>query len=288
MARIVVVGPGAVGGAIAAWLLKGGHQVLLAARTQYAELQVATPSGELSFTPQYVGRSEQTSADWILFATKAYDTLEARDWLSCVDPTTVKVAILQNGVEHTRYFKGMIAADQLLPVVVDLPAERDQAGHVLQRKTGQLWVENHGLGRQFQELFAGSAGVRIEYVESFAFAAWRKLSLNAAGAVSAVTLIPAKIAQNHSAAQLISDIVRECMAVAAAEGVDLPENLPDEVVQHYRNSAPDSINSLHADRLAGRQMEVDARNGVICRLGKRHGISTPINELIVRLLESTR
>jgi 2-dehydropantoate 2-reductase len=55
-----------------------------------------------------------------------------------------------------------------------------------------------------------------------------------------------------------------------------------------RRSLPDSINSLHADRLAGRSMEIDARNGVIVRLGRRHGIATPVNEMIVALLEAAQ
>lgn len=50
--------------------------------------------------------------------------------------------------------------------------------------------------------------------------------------------------------------------------------------------APDSINSIHADRIAGRPMEIDARNGIIVRLGRKHGIPTPINEMVVALLEA--
>ncbi len=44
------------------------------------------------------------------------------------------------------------------------------------------------------------------------------------------------------------------------------------------------MNSIHADRAAGRPMELDARNGVIVRLGRRHGIATPYNDMAVALL----
>jgi 2-dehydropantoate 2-reductase len=40
----------------------------------------------------------------------------------------------------------------------------------------------------------------------------------------------------------------------------------------YQAVAADSINSMHADRFAGRLMEVVARNGVIVRLGRIHRI----------------
>jgi len=34
-------------------------------------------------------------------------------------------------------------------------------------------------------------------------------------------------------------------------------------------------------------MEVDARNGVIVRLGAKHGIPTPVNSLFVTLLNAS-
>jgi 2-dehydropantoate 2-reductase len=58
----------------------------------------------------------------------------------------------------------------------------------------------------------------------------------------------------------------------------------DEVVEGARKAPLDSINSLLADRTAGRQMEIDARNGAIVRFGRKHGIPTPLNEMAVALL----
>jgi 2-dehydropantoate 2-reductase len=61
-------------------------------------------------------------------------------------------------------------------------------------------------------------------------------------------------------------------------------DVAEAVLGNYRAAPADSINSLHADRMAGRPMEIDARNGVIVRLGKKHGIPTPCNEMAVALL----
>ena len=52
-------------------------------------------------------------------------------------------------------------------------------------------------------------------------------------------------------------------------------------------SPADSVNSLLADRLAGRPMEWDARNGVIVRLGAIHGVPTPVNAMASTLLAAT-
>jgi 2-dehydropantoate 2-reductase len=48
------------------------------------------------------------------------------------------------------------------------------------------------------------------------------------------------------------------------------------------------VNSLLGDRKAGRQMEIDARNGVIVRLGHKHGIAAPLNQMIVWMLEAAQ
>ena len=42
---------------------------------------------------------------------------------------------------------------------------------------------------------------------------------------------------------------------------------------------------MYFDRLAGRPLEADARNGVIVCLGKKHGIPTPVNETLFALLQ---
>jgi len=41
------------------------------------------------------------------------------------------------------------------------------------------------------------------------------------------------------------------------------------------------------DRRAGRRLESDARNGAVLRIGKRHGIATPLNAAVCALLEAS-
>ena len=69
-------------------------------------------------------------------------------------------------------------------------------------------------------------------------------------------------------------IVRECLAVGRAEGARLDDAIVEQVVEGARKAPPDSLNSLIADRMAGRPMEIDARNGAVVRFGRKHGIPT--------------
>jgi 2-dehydropantoate 2-reductase len=78
--------------------------------------------------------------------------------------------------------------------------------------------------------------------------------------------------------------LRECLAVARAEGATLGDEVPQEIVDGFRRAPPDLGTSILADRQAGRPLEWDTRNGVVQRCGRKHSIATPISDLIVPLL----
>lgn len=193
------------------------------------------------------------------------------------------VAVLQNGVDHAERFSAWIPRDRILPVIVDCPSERLAPGHIRQRGPASLTVPAGKLASEFETLFDGT-GIDCRIVDDFTSAAWWKLCLNAAGVVNALTLQPARIAHDATAAMLMRSIVLEAVAVGRAAGARLHDDIADQVIEIYRGHPPDSINSLHADRLAGRPMEIELRNGVIVDAGKRHGIETPYNEMAVSLL----
>ena len=285
MARIAVIGPGAIGGTLAAWLQTDEeHELMFGARTPFPELIVKTPSRELRSVPRFleIGAMRE-SVDWILFVTKAYDSESAARWIPVLANPDTQVAVLQNGVEHLRFFQGKVNADKLLPVVVECPAERNAPGVIIQRRHAELFVPSCPAGKAFQSLFQVTE-VSVEVVSDFELRAWRKLCLNAAGVVSALTLQPAGVVHKGEIADLMRGIIREGIQVANAQGIALQESVVEEIIEQYRDTDSESINSLHADRLAGRPMEVDARNGVIVRLGKKFKIATPLNEMAVALL----
>lgn len=287
MTSIAVIGPGAVGGTVAAWLAQNpAHAVTVCVRTPFEILAVETPEGPITATPRVATSPEGLSpVDWVLVATKTYDTDGTLAWLDALVGPGTRVAILRNGVEHTVPFEGKIAAEALVPAVVDIPAERSAPGRVLQRLNGWIKVPAGAGGEAFAALFAQTP-IELLVVEDFTTEAWKKLALNCAGAVNALVLKTAIVAHDEGAAEVMRTLVRECVAVGRAEGADLSDDLADQVVAGYRRQVPESMNSLHADRAAGRPMELDARNGVIVRKGAAHGIATPANAMIVALLNA--
>lgn len=287
MSRIALVGPGAVGGVIAAWLEKTGrHEVTLCARRPLGELHVETPYGPLvSRAAVLTSPADAKPVDWVLVATKAYDVAGAAAWLRGLAAGGAPVAILQNGVEHRERFLPYLPAEQIVPVMVDCPAERTDPTHIRQRGTAKMVLADDPRGREFVALFAGTP-VEVATTPDFKSAIWRKLCVNSSGVINALLLQPSGAMQDPKLADLLCAMVRECMAVGRAEGAVLADDLPEKVLAGQRNAPPDSMNSIHADRAAGRPMELDARNGVIARLGRKHGIPTPYNDMAVALLEA--
>jgi ketopantoate reductase len=57
-----------------------------------------------------------------------------------------------------------------------------------------------------------------------------------------------------------------------------------EVLGRLARGPAEAGSSILTDRLAGRRLEWEARNGVVQRLGLRHGIPTPVSDVIVPLL----
>jgi 2-dehydropantoate 2-reductase len=284
MTTIAIIGPGAIGGVLAAWLGQDpDHAVTVCARTPFDRLEVETPTGTIASSPRVVtAPSEARAVDWVLVATKANDAASSGDWRPALCREDTPVVVLQNGVEHVERFAPYVPVERLVPAVIDCPAERTAPGRMRQRGPSWIVVPDSAHGRAFVPLFR-----RTNFDVStgdFATRAWAKLCINAPGAISAILMKPTGVIQVDPIPELTRGIVRECVAVGRAEGAKLDDAIVDAVVEGARNAPPDSINSLLADRLAGRPMEIDARNGAIVRFGRKHGIATPLNEMAVALL----
>jgi 2-dehydropantoate 2-reductase len=286
MARIAIVGVGAIGSVMAAWLTRAGHELVLCARRREDDILVETPDGPIAVRGTILTDPRSAKpVDWVLVATKTYDAAGAAEWLPALRTTDTPVAVVQNGVEHRERFAPWVDVERIVPVLLYCPAERVAPNRVRQRRAGRMDVPDGELGRAFAGLFAGTA-MEVTPRADFQTALWRKLSVNAVGALNALLLQPEGIFRDDAVAEIARGLAGECVAVARAEGAKLDERAVEEVLELYRQNPPDTVNSIHADRLAGRRMEIDARNGVIVRLGRKHGIPTPYNHMAVVLLET--
>ena len=82
----------------------------------------------------------------------------------------------------------------------------------------------------------------------------------------------------------MQDIIRECKAVAQADGVDLPLQL-DEAVAAIARTMPGQLSSTAQDLARGKATEIDHLNGYVVQRGQALGIATPANRLLQLLVQ---
>ena len=287
MNSILLIGPGAIGCTVAAWASRNAsNQIAVAARTAFDSIEVSFREQTIRCQPKVLtDPASAAPVDWMIVATKAYDSAAAARWFETAGDARTRLAVIQNGVEHVERFAPFFDRERIVPVTIDTPVDRVAPGRVVQRGPLTMVVPADANGAAFVALFAGVGG-NVVSSGDFTTIAWKKLCLNSAGAVMAAVREPAGIAHHDGVAEIMREIVRECVAVGRAAGAKLDDGIADEIVQRTRRGPRDAANSMLADRRAGRPMEIDARNGVIVRLGRKYGIATPMNALMVALLES--
>ncbi|MDB4473816.1 2-dehydropantoate 2-reductase [Opitutaceae bacterium] len=289
MARIAIIGPGAIGGTLAGNLLRGGrHEIVLCGRRPVETVRVRFPDGESVATGPVVAEPESVfegEFDWLIVATKTYAAEDTAVWLRPLMAEKTRVAIFQNGVEHRERFSPWVPEQTLVPVIIDCPAERPTPDEVVQRGDLNVVAPDNEAGQALRELFAG-VNEHFVLTDDILTAAWRKLTRNSIAVLNAMTLQPNVIMHEPAMAQAALKIAREAIAVGRAAGAKLNDDLAEWVITATLEESPDGVNSLLADRLAGRETELDARNGAIVRTGERLGVPTPLNAMGVAVVEA--
>jgi 2-dehydropantoate 2-reductase len=86
--------------------------------------------------------------------------------------------------------------------------------------------------------------------------------------------------------RLVSGLVSEGKAVAAAQGIELDSD-PEDLIDHAAKPevAYDHKASMLQDVEARRTTEIDFLNGGIVRFGREHEVPTPLNQAIWALVK---
>jgi 2-dehydropantoate 2-reductase len=117
---------------------------------------------------------------------------------------------------------------------------------------------------------------------------WRKLIFNAAtNPIGALTgLTHGRVVEDAGLRRLVSQLVDEGKAVAAAQGIELDAD-PEELIDHAARPdvAYDHKASMLQDVEARRPTEIDYLNGGISRFGREQGVPTPMNDTVTALIK---
>lgn len=283
--EIAVVGPGAIGTTVAAALHEVGRTPLLCGRTPRDHLTLRDGDRLINVPgPVLIDPSQITRPVGLIFlAVKATQTEAAADWLSVLADPEAIVCLLQNGVEQLDRVVPYAPRGQIVPSVVWFPAQAQTDGTVRLRGDVRLSLPDIPASHKVDEVLRGTRCV-VDLAEDFRSLAWRKLLQNAVAGLMALTHRRAGMFSRGDIAALALAYLAECLAVARAEGAQLGDELPQEILDTFQRAPSDLGTSILADREAGRPLEWDIRNGVVSRRGRAHGIATPISDFLVPLL----
>jgi 2-dehydropantoate 2-reductase len=136
--------------------------------------------------------------------------------------------------------------------------------------------------------FFTRTGVPFALRENMRRMLWYKYMINiGVNQITAVLRLPYRAVQNKGgpgeipeARLLMEKAMREAIAAANAEGVDLNEGDIGEWYQTVNRLSPAGYTSMAQDVLAGRKTEVEMFSLHLMELGRRHGIPVPVNETL--------
>jgi 2-dehydropantoate 2-reductase len=298
--RVCVVGCGAVGSLFAANLAQLDDVEVWAYDLAQDHVDAINRDGlRLSGAGELVGRPRATSdagelpsCDFGIVATKAMHTPAAIEATADVFAEGC-VATIQNGLGNEEAIAAHV--ERVIRGTTFPAGKLLEPGHVQWDVKGDTTLgpfEPRPAPMSQIERLADActrAGMPAQAVPDARGPQWRKVIFNAAtNPVGALTgLTHGRVCEDPELRRLVTALVDEGKAVAAAQGIELDAD-PEELIDHAAKPevAYDHKASMLQDVEARRPTEIDHLNGGIVRFGKEHGVPTPLNRAIWALVKA--
>ncbi|MEV2242959.1 2-dehydropantoate 2-reductase N-terminal domain-containing protein [Streptomyces sp. NPDC049970] len=308
--RYIIVGAGAVGGALGGRLAEVGHEVVLVARgAQYTALRddglrLTTPEGTRTHRLPVVDGPAALrlgEGDVLVLAVKTQDAAEALDTWSAVPVEgggtageRLPLICAQNGVEGERL--ALRRFHRVYGCCVYLPATFVEPGRVLAAGaplTGILHLGRYPSGADdtVRAVAADWAKAKLEAPVVPDVMRWKyaKLLSNLANAIEAAT----GVIDGPEGRALFDRASEEGRAVLAAAGIEAAGAAEQAAARGDRirfdpfdGSARGGGSSWQSLTRGTGTIEADYLNGEIALLGRLHGVPTPVNDVLRRTADA--
>ncbi len=281
---VAVVGPGAVGGSLAARLANAGVRTICVARPEtagvvaLAGLVVESRGETVTARPEVTEELEQP-VGLVLITVKAPGLADA---LARVDPAAVEdgvVVPLLNGIEHMDAVRERFGDRVGAGSISHFHAFRVGRVQIVETTPAPLvTMASDTVGRGELEsaadlLRAGRMEVRVGQSEKRVL--WQKAARIAAlaAATAATGRTIGQLRNDADWRPRLQEAIAEACAVAEADGVALRAGAQWEIIE---DMDPSTTTSAARDVAAGRPSELDAVVGGVLRAGERLGVETPM------------
>jgi 2-dehydropantoate 2-reductase len=285
-----VLGPGGVGGFLAAALDRAGSPVTVVAREDTAAAISASGIdvdsvllGSFHASPPAKARVELAPSHTLLVATKANGLEEA---LARIDGHPGLVVPLLNGLDHMSVLRERFGRAAVPAASIRIVSDRPETGRVV-HTSRFLNIDVAPRSPRVEEFAATMrrAGVPVAIHGSEPGVLWSKLvRLNAlACTTSAFDLPLGAIRDDPGKRAVLRACVEEAAAVARAEGADADA---ERTMAEIADAHAGLTTSMQRDLAAGRASELDAIAGSVLRAANRHDIECPAIERLVEIIRA--
>jgi 2-dehydropantoate 2-reductase len=301
---IAVVGVGAVGGFYAARLIRAGvADVHLLLRSDYDAvrangLRIRSHEGDFSLPPDRLNIHRDPAnvpkADLVLVALKATGNAAMEPMVAPLLKHDSSILTLQNGLGNEDQLAALFGTKRVMGGMAFVCIHRLGPGVIHHIDHGFVKIgEFTPVGQpargqtvrvaRVAELFR-AAGIRCDILDDLRRGRWEKLVWNIPfnGLGAAMDLATDRLIGSEAGMELVTRIMREVVAIAAAEGSVLP---PDVVERQIANTGTMGAyqSSMQVDRQQGRALEVEAILGEPLRRAERLGVSTPALSMLYQM-----
>ncbi len=299
--KVAIIGSGAMGSLFGGKLSAVGADVVLydvfkehvetVNRDGLVIEEAAT--GELaSFRPRASNDSAAVQgADVMIFFVKSTNTAEAaRTFAPLAGPATIAVT-LQNGLGNDAILRERFGAARTAIGVTSQGATFLGPGRIRHAGNGPTHLgmsdgQNEKL-KAFAELL-NKAGFETHVDPSVESLAWSKLVINVGinGLTALMGRPNGRLVDLEETRALMSDLVAEVVAVAAAKGIQITHTDPLATVMDVARKTAENRSSMLQDFDRNRETEIEVINGAVVREAAKLGIPVPVNTTIYRLVKA--
>jgi 2-dehydropantoate 2-reductase len=307
--KICVYGAGAIGGLMAAWLARSGHDVSVVARGAQLDairrdgLRVRSKGRDESFRIKADADPARLGAqDYVLVTVKAHSLTAVAASIPPLLGEDTSIVTAMNGVPW--WFRNMrlesldpggklsraMPTERIVGCVIHLAASTPEPGlisHNMGTKLilGQPGGENTARTRRIAEALSG-AGFEVAVSTTIEKEFWVKLLGNVSfNPVSALTVSTADrlIASGEVKAYMV-EIMREVLAIGRAVGVDAAID-PEARIDMARALGRFKTSMLQ-DLEAGKPLEIDGLLAGTLEIARKAGVRAPFTESLFGLIRA--
>jgi 2-dehydropantoate 2-reductase len=286
--RIFILGAGAIGSIYGA-LLSEKTDVLLVGKEAHVNaintegLTIAGDIKKIFFPTAVTEIKNIPEKALILLTTKAYDSAEAIRGITGLLKKSTVILVLQNGIGNEEIVRQLVSKKStVLRGLTTMAAELLEPGKV-RFWSGETIIESSQDSRKIVNIL-NQCGLRSRLSDDISREVWNKLVANCViNPLTALLHVRNYEILGESLRNVRRGIVEECVKVAEAEGIVLPQHLPGRIDKQLANYT--NFSSMYQDLAKCNRTEIDFLNGKIVELGEKHLIQTPLNQTLVSFIK---